>query len=38
MLKRINEARQAIKLATGNELDLLGKREYSELKKLLNDK
>lgn len=35
MLNRIKEARQAIKLATGNELDLLDKLEYAELKKLL---
>jgi hypothetical protein len=36
MLNRIKEARQAIKLATGNELDLLDKIEYTELKKILN--
>jgi len=37
MLNRIKEARQAIKLATGNELDLLDKIEYTELKKLLSE-
>lgn len=38
MLNRIREARSAIKLATNNELDLLGKIEYIELKKILGDK
>jgi hypothetical protein len=37
MLNRIKEARQAIKLATGNELDLLDRIEYAELRKLLNE-
>ncbi len=37
MLNRIKEARQAIKLATGNELDLLDKMEYTELKRLLDE-
>ncbi|MBL7787643.1 MAG: DUF3800 domain-containing protein [Chitinophagales bacterium] len=36
MLNRINEARQAIKLATSNELDILTKLEYSALRKLLD--
>jgi len=36
MLNRIREARQAIKLATGNDLDLLDKLEYSALKKILD--
>lgn len=37
MLHRINEARQAIKLATGNKLDLLARKEYIELKKFLTN-
>lgn len=37
MLNRIKEARQAIKIATGNELDLLDRIEYAELRKLLNE-
>lgn len=37
MLNRIKEARLAIKLATGNELDLLDKLEYTELKRLLDE-
>ena len=36
MLNRINEARQAIKLATENEFDLLGRHEYDDLKKILD--
>ncbi|SFH36641.1 DUF3800 domain-containing protein [Pontibacter chinhatensis] len=35
MLNRIKEAREAIKLATGNDLDLLGHQEFQELKILL---
>jgi hypothetical protein len=35
MLHRIKETRNIIKLATGNELDLLDKEEYKELKKLI---
>lgn len=38
MLNRINEARQAIKLATMNELDLLEHPEYDELKHLIDNK
>lgn len=36
MLNRITEAREAIKLATGNELDILEKEAFTELKKLLD--
>lgn len=36
MLNRINEARKAIKLATGNDVDILKKPEFDELKKLLD--
>lgn len=36
MLNRITEAREAIKLATGNELDILEKEAFIELKKLLD--
>jgi len=36
MLNRIREARNVIKLATGNDLDLLTKGEFLELKKLLD--
>jgi hypothetical protein len=36
MLHRIKEARNTIKLATGNDLDLLSKDEFKELKKLLD--
>ncbi|MEB4760187.1 DUF3800 domain-containing protein [Chryseobacterium indologenes] len=36
MLNRINEARKAIKFATGNDLDILQKPEFDELKKLLD--
>lgn len=36
MLNRIREARQAIIMATGNDLDLLSQNEYSKLKKLLD--
>ena len=36
MLNRITEAREAIKLATSNELDILDKEAFSELKKLLD--
>lgn len=36
MLNRINVARQAIKLATTNDLDLLEKNEYKELRDLLD--
>lgn len=38
MLNRINQARTTIKMATGNELDLLGGEEYAELKRLLDSK
>ncbi|KFC20417.1 DUF3800 domain-containing protein [Chryseobacterium sp. FH1] len=38
MLNRINEARQAIKLATMNDLDLLEHPEYDELKHLIDNK
>lgn len=37
MLNRIREARSDIKLATGNDLDLLQNEEFKELKKLLDD-
>lgn len=37
MVNRIKEARNAIKLATGNELDLLDKAEYSELRRMLDE-
>jgi hypothetical protein len=37
MLNRIKEARQAIKLATMNELDLLERPEYIDLKKLIEE-
>ena len=37
MLNRIREARDAIKLATGNDLDLLSTEEFKELKKLLDN-
>jgi len=36
MLNRITEAREAIKLATGNELDILDKEVFEELKKLID--
>jgi hypothetical protein len=36
MLNRITEAREAIKLATGNELDILDKEAFEELKKLID--
>jgi hypothetical protein len=36
MLNRINEARKAIKFATGNDLDILKKPEFDDLKKLLD--
>lgn len=36
MLNRIKETREAIKLATNNELDLLNKPEFKELKDLLD--
>lgn len=36
MLNRIKQAREAIKLATGTELDILKNDDYSELRKLLN--
>ncbi|MBF4466257.1 DUF3800 domain-containing protein [Flavobacterium sp. LC2016-12] len=36
MLNRIREAREAIKLATGNELDILEKEVFIEFKKLLD--
>jgi hypothetical protein len=36
MVNRLKQARTAIKLATGNELDLLNNQEYFELKKLLD--
>lgn len=36
MLNRINEARKAIKFATGNDLDILKKPEFEDLKKLLD--
>lgn len=35
MLSRIKQTREVIKLATGNDLDLLEKPEFHELKKLL---
>ncbi|MBW8360826.1 MAG: DUF3800 domain-containing protein [Kaistella sp.] len=35
MLNRISEARKTIKFATGNDLDILQKPEFEELKKLL---
>lgn len=35
MLHRIREAREIIRLATGNDLDLLDKTEYSEFRRLL---
>lgn len=38
MLNRINEARNAIRLATGNDLDLLNKEEFKELKMILDIK
>ncbi|SHM04682.1 DUF3800 domain-containing protein [Hymenobacter psychrotolerans] len=37
MVNRIKEARKAIKLATGNELDLLDRVEYLELRKMLDE-
>lgn len=37
MLNRIKEARKAIKLATMNELDLLERPEYTELKKIIDE-
>jgi ATP-dependent RNA circularization protein (DNA/RNA ligase family) len=37
MLNRIKEARNAIKLATNNELDLLSKAEFKQLKDLLDE-
>jgi len=36
MLNRIKEARDTIKLATGNELDILNKDTFNELKHLLD--
>lgn len=36
MLNRIKKARSAIKLATGNDLDLLQSEEYKDLKKILD--
>jgi hypothetical protein len=36
MLNRIKEARETIKLATGNELDILDKDIFNELKQLLD--
>lgn len=36
MVNRIKAAREAIKLATGNELDLLNKPEFEDLLKILN--
>ncbi|MGV3459159.1 MAG: DUF3800 domain-containing protein [Flavobacterium sp.] len=36
MLNRISEAREAIKLATGNDLDILNKDSYSQIKDLLD--
>ncbi|WP_229723880.1 hypothetical protein [Chryseobacterium sp.] len=36
MLNRIREAREIIRLATRNELDLLDKLEYEQLKELLD--
>lgn len=36
MLNRIKEARNTIKLATGNELDILNKESFNELKDLLD--
>lgn len=36
MLNRIKEARNTIKLATGNDLDLLENEEFQELRKLLD--
>jgi hypothetical protein len=36
MLNRITEAREAIKLATQNELDILDKEVFEELKKLID--
>ena len=36
MLNRITEAREAIKLATNNELDILEKDSFVELKKILD--
>lgn len=36
MLNRITEAREAIKLATQNELDILDKEAFEELKKLID--
>ena len=36
MLKRITEAREAIKLATQNEVDILDKETFEELKKLID--
>lgn len=37
MLNRIKEARNAIKLMTHNELDIIGNDYYKELRELLND-
>ncbi len=37
MLNRLSEARNAIKLATGNDLDLLKNEEFELLKKLIDD-
>jgi hypothetical protein len=36
MLKRIKEARDTIRLATGNELDILSKDTFNELKDLFD--
>jgi hypothetical protein len=38
MLNRINVAREAIKLATMNELDLLERPEYADLKNIIENK
>lgn len=37
MIKRIQKARDIIKLATNNELDLLAKPEYARLQKIISD-
>jgi hypothetical protein len=37
MIKRIKKARDIIKLATNNELDLLAKPEYERLQKIISD-
>lgn len=38
MLRRINECRKAIKLATNNSLDILEENEFKRLKDLIDDK